>query len=181
MFNSYSTSSLLVLFFLAGISLIQNVLAQVGPEITNPPYNATVQAGDTVTINYEYQNMGTGNYTVDIAIWLDASATDLIQNITTNEPIAGGNSTGFQVNFTNTASYDWQVPHGLTFTNSSGDKQTLDIFYLTVTTTANTHFFNDLQLRSRPILLHYSSAVIHTPAHGVLLFVLSIAVYLLTV
>lgn len=44
--------------------LVACVSAQVGPSIKTPEYNSTVTPGDHITIEYEYQNMGTGNYTL---------------------------------------------------------------------------------------------------------------------
>ena len=53
------------LFLIAvAIFSFQQVLAQVGPHISVPEYNATVTPGDHITIEYTYQNMGTGNYTL---------------------------------------------------------------------------------------------------------------------
>lgn len=149
-----------VLLFL----FIQVSLAQVGPKIISPEYNATIKAGDTVKIEYEYQNMGTGNYTADFQIYRDPSATDLDQNITTNHDIAPGNSTGTSLNYTLTDSYDWTVPDGLNET-----------VYLVVYEHAKTNFFST-DLRSRPIMLHVSAGWILKPANALALLLLSLGV-----
>ncbi|CDS10161.1 hypothetical protein LRAMOSA02838 [Lichtheimia ramosa] len=153
----------------------QPAFAQVGPHITVPEYNATVTPGDHITIEYTYQNMGTGNYSIDVALWQDASATQLLQNVTTDHKIPGGNSTGFQLNFTYTGTYDWNVPGGLsvkrTFDNGTEIEEAPQLIYLTVTCDADTYFYDDLRLRSRPIMLHYNAAGIHLP--NVLLLALS--------
>lgn len=154
----------LLLFF---STLLQRVGAQVGPDISNPPYNGTVTPGDHVEIDFQYQNVGTGNYTVDIAIWNDASATQLIQNITTNREVPSGNSTGVQLDFTYNSSYTWNVPGGLTYTNpnNSSDVTPVEIFYLTVTAVADTTYLQDIRLCSRPIMLHYNAAAGLAPLH----------------
>lgn len=104
---------------------------------------------------------------LDIALWQDASATQLIQNVTTDHPVEGGNSTGVQLNFTYTASYDWTVPGGLTikqtFDNGTEVEKSPELIYLTVTAVSETSFFDDLRLRSRPVLLHYNAAALNAP------------------
>lgn len=170
----------LSLLFLA--IAIRGVVGQVGPSITNPPYNGTIKGGDTVKIEYSYENMGTGNYTVDIALWNDASATQLIQNVTTGQKLEGGNSTGSQLNFTEAATYEWHVPGDLTIkeqVNGSEQDVQVDIFYLTVTTNIDTAFFTDLSLRSRPIMLHFNAGVLNLPSHTLLFLLLSVITYCL--
>lgn len=137
------------------VSVISLVTAQVGPQITSPEYNGTITPGETLSIQYNYQNMGNGNYTVDIAVWLDASATQLAANITTDHEIKSGNSTGVALNYTLSDSYDWNVPHGLNET-----------VYLTVTEKANTDYNMSLQLRSRPIMLHVNGGAVALPTVG---------------
>lgn len=180
-----SRSSLVITTTLLFSLLIALVSAQVGPDIKTPEYNSTVTPGDDITIEYEYSNVGTGNYTVDISLWQDASATQLIQNVTTDHAVDGGNSTGVQLNFTYTASYDWTVPGGLTvkrtFDNGTEVEESPQLIYLTVTAVSDTSFFDDLRLRSRPVLLHYNAAALNAPNVMLLLGVAVLSmVYLVT-
>lgn len=62
--STMSSHSSLVITTLLFSLLIACVSAQVGPSIKTPEYNSTVTPGDHITIEYEYQNMGTGNYTL---------------------------------------------------------------------------------------------------------------------
>ncbi|KAI7882046.1 hypothetical protein K492DRAFT_236262 [Lichtheimia hyalospora FSU 10163] len=162
----YSRLSLVITTLLFSL-LIACVSAQVGPSIKTPEYNATVTPGDDITIEFEYSNVGTGNYTLDIALWQDASASQLIQNVTTDHELDGGNSTGVQLNFTYTGSYDWTVPGGLTikrtFDNGTEVEESPQLIYLTVTAVSETSFFDDLRLRSRPVMLHYNAATLNAP------------------
>ncbi|KAJ8663338.1 hypothetical protein O0I10_000577 [Lichtheimia ornata] len=180
-----SRSSFVITTALLSLLLIGFVSAQVGPDIKTPEYNATVTPGDHITIEYEYSNVGTGNYTVDLALWQDASATQLIQNVTTDHAVDGGNSTGVQLNFTYTASYDWTVPGGLTvkrtFDNGTEVEESPQLIYLTVTAVSETSFFDDLRLRSRPVLLHYNAATLNAPNVMLLLGVAALSMmYLVT-
>ena len=59
----YSRSSLVITTLLFSL-LFACVSAQVGPAIKTPEYNATVTPGDDITIEFEYSNVGTGNYTL---------------------------------------------------------------------------------------------------------------------
>ncbi|KAI9020031.1 hypothetical protein CLU79DRAFT_756817 [Phycomyces nitens] len=145
--------------------LISNVSAQLGPTIVYPEHNATINATQTLKIRYEYQNMGTGNYSVDIALWLDPKATQLIQNITTNEKIVPGNSTGIRLNFTLDGSYDWVVPRGLNET-----------VYLTVTETADTRILLPFRIQSSPVLLHFSAGLSALSAYSFTLTVACLSV-----
>ncbi|KAI9005824.1 hypothetical protein CLU79DRAFT_780909 [Phycomyces nitens] len=149
---------------IALLALVCRVAAQVGPTITFPPENGTITAGETLEIKYTYPNMGTGNYSVDIAIWEDPSATQNILNITTNEAIPSGNSTGFTLAFNLTSSYKWKVPHGLNET-----------IYLTVTEYAKTSFFFPEQ-RSAPMMLHVSAAFAFLPSPAISLLFVSMAI-----
>jgi hypothetical protein len=142
----------------------QQVKAQLGPEILSPSQNGTVDAGKDVDIVYQYQNMGTGNYTIDVSLWQDAGVTSLIQNITTGESIPSGNSTGVQLSFMLNSTYTMKVPHGLNET-----------FWLTVTETAVTEGFpKGISLRSRPVMLHTSGASMFLPATQTILLAISI-------
>ncbi|KAI9316027.1 hypothetical protein BX666DRAFT_1878619 [Dichotomocladium elegans] len=157
------------------------VSAQLATNITNPPYNGTVKAGEKVTIKFEYGNVGTGNYTVDISLWNDALSTQLIRNITSDMAVEGGNSTGVQLNYTLPASYDWTVDGDLkyttTFSNGSSVESTPEIIYLTVTTEARTAQMGTIHSRSRAIMLHYSAAAAITPSVAfVLLAIFSVLV-----
>ncbi|KAG2210679.1 hypothetical protein INT46_008062 [Mucor plumbeus] len=146
------------------ITICQIVKAQLGPAILSPEQNATVSTGGKVDIVYRYQNMGTGNYSVDIQLWQDAAVSIPISNITIDHEIKPGNSTGVQVNFLMNDTFTWSVPHGLNST-----------FWLTVTEKAETAFYTKgLSLRSRPVMLHPSAAIMNSPASYVILFILSI-------
>ncbi|KAL0144742.1 glycoside hydrolase superfamily [Mucor lusitanicus] len=144
--------------------LLNVVRAQLGPAILSPEQNATVPVGGKVDIVYRYQNMGTGNYSVDIQLWQDAAVTIPISNITIDHEIKGGNSSGVKVNFLMNDTFTWSVPHGLNRT-----------FWLTVTEKAETAFYTKgISLRSRPVMLHPSSAIMNSPASYAILSTLAI-------
>ncbi|KAI8380962.1 uncharacterized protein BYT42DRAFT_564785 [Radiomyces spectabilis] len=140
--------------------------AQMGPEITNPKRNATINAGEKINIDFEYQNLGTGEYSVDISLWLDPSFETLLQNITTNHEIDSGNSTGVHLDMTQNATYEWKVPHGLN-----------DTVYLTVTEYVQTTAFKNLRVHSAPVMLHFSAGTIHLPTHHVGLLLLGLVIF----
>ncbi|KAI7907795.1 glycoside hydrolase superfamily [Cokeromyces recurvatus] len=124
------------------------IYAQLGPTIIKPEQNATVPAGGQFDIVYEYQNMGTGNYSIDIQVWQDAAVSLPIFDIVKDHKIKSGNSSGIQISFRMNDSYTWKVQRGLNQT-----------FWLTVTETAQTAFYSKgISLRSRPVLLHTSHA-----------------------
>ncbi|CAO3610480.1 unnamed protein product [Mucor hiemalis] len=151
----YLSTTLLVIF--------QLVTAQLGPPILSPVQNATVPVGGNVDIVYQYQNMGTGNYSIDIQLWQDGAITELISNVTTNHEIKPGNSSGVKVMFTMNDTYTWKVPHGLNST-----------FWLTVTANSQTKFYpKGLAVRSRPVMLHPSAASLSRPSSIALLLVMS--------
>ncbi|PHZ14123.1 uncharacterized protein RHIMIDRAFT_278272 [Rhizopus microsporus ATCC 52813] len=132
---------LLLLF----ISLVH---AQLGGKVLSPAQNDTVQVGKNTEIVFQYNNEGPGDYTVDIQIWQDAAAEQLINNITINHPIKSGNSSGVHVDFVYNDTFSWKVPHGLNET-----------FYLTVIEHVVKKPSNQtVSLRSRPVMLHTSSA-----------------------
>ncbi|KAI9483022.1 MAG: hypothetical protein EXX96DRAFT_556557 [Benjaminiella poitrasii] len=137
--------------------LCQTVIhAQLGPVIISPEQNATIPAGGKVEISYQYQNMGTGNYSVDIQLWQDAAVTTPISDIVRDHAIKSGTSSGVKISFVMNDTYSWNVQHGLNKT-----------FWLTVTETAQTAFYpKGIALRSRPVLLHTSDAttVLSRPA-----------------
>jgi hypothetical protein len=89
-------------------------LAQLGPTITSPSTNTTVHPGESIDITFEYENLGTGNYSVDIVAINDLSNPVPIVNITTALQVPDGNSTGWNLNFTLDYTYSgWKVPHGV--------------------------------------------------------------------
>ncbi|KAL9545222.1 hypothetical protein MBANPS3_007250 [Mucor bainieri] len=134
-----------IILLITLISICQVVRAQLGPAILSPEQNATVPVGGKVDIVYRYQNMGTGNYSVDIQLWQDAAVTIPISNITIDHEIKGGNSSGVKT------------------------------FWLTVTEKAETAFYtNGISLRSRPVMLHPSSAIMNSPASYAILSILAI-------
>jgi hypothetical protein len=148
---------------IVSLVLFYQVNAQLGPEILSPAQNDTVPAGQNVDIVYRYQNMGTGNYTIDVALWGDAGVTTLIQNITTDHPVEGGNSTGVHLDFLMNDTYTMKVPHGLNST-----------FWLTVTENAvTTGFPKGLRLRSRPVMLHTSGSQHLYPTTPILIALIS--------
>ncbi|KAF7724275.1 hypothetical protein EC973_001176 [Apophysomyces ossiformis] len=159
------------LFFLVLAFASRYVAAQVGPNITSPVENATIVPGQDLKIEYEYQNLGTGNYMVDIALWLDPSATELLYTIVENYTVSPGNSEGVTLNFTNTASYTWKVPHNLITPNN-----TEGIVYLNVRELTQTKFIPYISLRSFAIMLHVNAAASHLPASYLFTFFLSLAV-----
>ncbi|KAI8073336.1 hypothetical protein BC940DRAFT_291096 [Gongronella butleri] len=128
-------------------ALLPVCLAQLGPVITYPASNATVDPGSKVTLQFSYQNMGDGAYSADIALWEDASATLWLEDVVKGYDLSPGNSSGSFIPFNYNGTYDWWVPHGMNFT-----------FYLTVTERANTTGAGNLTLRSMPLMLHPSSA-----------------------
>lgn len=145
--------------------LSQLVKAQLGPVVLSPEQNATVPAGGKVDIVYRYQNIGTGNYSVDIQLWQDAAVTIPISDVELGHEIKPGNSSGVHVSFLLNDTYTWKVPRGLNST-----------FWLTVTEKAQTAFYkNGVNLRSRPVMLHTSAAsLMSSPASYVVLLALSV-------
>jgi hypothetical protein len=158
-------SRAVLLVFTILLAICQIVKAQLGPIIISPTQNQTVSAGGKLDIVYQYQNVGTGNYSVDIQLWQDAAVTVPISNITTNHQIQSGNSSGVQISFTLNDTYTWNVQHGLNET-----------FWLTVIETAQTPYYTKgLSLRSRPVMLHTSAAnLMSKPASIAILFALSL-------
>ena len=163
-------------------ALANQTAAQLGPTVIKPEFNSTVTPGDKITIEYDYQNMGTGDYTVKIDLWSDSGRRDLLQNVVDGKKIEGGNSTGVQVAFNYSATYDWKVPKGLSHvvTNAEGNQveESIPMFYLTVTTVANTEYWQNLSLSSRPIRLHYNAGALNLPASKLMLLALAIPVSL---
>ena len=155
-----SQKSLLILSAIV-LTFLQFVKAQLGPVISSPVQNATVDPGSKVDIVYEYQNLGPGNYSIDIQLWQDAAVTIPISDVVKGESVKEGNSTGVKVSFTLSSSYTWKVPRGLN-----------DTFWLTVTGHAQTPAYKKgVSLRSRPLMLHTSAAnLISKPANLILLF-----------
>ncbi|CAO3646544.1 unnamed protein product [Cunninghamella blakesleeana] len=155
---------IMMIFF---ILLLPSCLAQLGPEIITPAVNDTVYPGRTTTIQFQYQNIGTGDYYVDIDLWQDPSAETLINNIVSNYKLPPGNSTGVNLAFKKNATYDWKPQRGLNFT-----------FYLTVTEKANTTISQNVKLRSFPIMLHTAGALQVLPnLFVILLFTMGLVFY----
>ncbi|KAI8886835.1 hypothetical protein K501DRAFT_243441 [Backusella circina FSU 941] len=156
--SSYlSITLVLVLFF-------YQCSAQLGTTIYTPVSNDTVYPGQEVDTAFSYANIGTGNYSINVDLWQDAAATSLAKNIASNVTVQGGNSTGNQVAFTINSTYTWTVPEGLNET-----------VYLTVTTYPNSNFFKTT-MRSRPLLIHVSGAIINEPFQKWSLFALCFAI-----
>ncbi|KAI9299537.1 hypothetical protein BJ944DRAFT_274152 [Cunninghamella echinulata] len=133
--------------------------AQLGPTIISPLSNDTVYPGQTTTIQFQYQNIGTGDYIIDIDLWQDPSGKELINNVVSNYKVPPGNSSGAYVAFKKNATFDWHVQHGLNFT-----------FYLTVTERSQTRISQNLTLRSFPLMLHTAGALHLLPNLFVILF-----------
>ncbi|RCH89497.1 hypothetical protein CU098_007936 [Rhizopus stolonifer] len=140
------------------------VYAQLGPVVLSPAQNGTIPAGGKIDIVYQYQNIGTGNYSVDIQLWQDGAVSIPISDVAKNHEIKPGNSTGAKVNFYLNDTFTWNVPHGLNST-----------FWLTVTESAQTSFYKKgVSLRSRPVMLHTSAgSVVSSPVSIVVLLGIS--------
>jgi hypothetical protein len=156
--SSYLTIALVFALFVYQCS------AQLGTTIYTPVSNDTVSPGQQVDTEFSYANIGTGNYSINVDLWQDAGATSLAQSIASNVTVQGGNSTGNQVAFTINSTYTWTVPEGLNET-----------VYLTVTTYPNSNFFKTT-MRSRPLLLHISGAIVNEPLQKWSLFALCFAI-----
>ncbi|KAI8141853.1 hypothetical protein BJV82DRAFT_165016 [Fennellomyces sp. T-0311] len=173
--------SLLLIMALV-FALANPAASQLGPAVIKPEYNSTVNPGEKITIEYEYQNMGTGDYVVKIDLWEDSGRRTLLQNVEPGKEIEGGNSTGVQISFNYSATYDWKVPKGLTHKVHDIDgnevEESIPMFYLTVTTIANTEYWQNLSLSSRPVRLHYNAGALTLPASKLLLLALAVPVSL---
>lgn len=133
---------------LALLALCRCIKAQLGPEIISPAQNATVEPGKNIDIVYQYQNIGSGNYSIDVQLWQDAAVSIPIKDVVVDQPITSGNSSGVKISFTLNSTFTWKVPHGLN-----------DTFWLTITEDAETAFYKQgVNLRSRPLMLHTSAA-----------------------
>ncbi|ORX61410.1 hypothetical protein DM01DRAFT_1342406 [Hesseltinella vesiculosa] len=156
----------LILLTLAFLGLC---LAQLGPDITSPANNATVDPGKKVTIDFQYQNLGTGTYTVDIALWQDARGESKIQDVVQGYSLPNADSSGVTVPFYYNGSYDWWVPHGMNFS-----------FYLSVTEHAYTQAAGNITVTSQYLMLHPSSAWSMLPNTLFALCISSFTLYLLS-
>lgn len=133
--------------------------AQLGTQINTPAWNSTIKPGDKIDIQFGYQNMGSGTYTVDIDVWTDNTLKTLAKNVVEDYSVPPGNSTGTQLKFYLNSTYTWKVPHGFNET-----------VYLTVTTKPNlTYNAANYSMRSRAVLLHVNSAFVNMPKWGILL------------
>lgn len=140
--------------------------AQLGTQINSPAYNSTIKPGDKIDIQFGYQNMGSGIYTVDIDVWTDNTLRTLAKNVVENYSVPPGNSTGTQLAFYKNASYTWSVPHGFNET-----------IWLTVTTKPNlTYNAANYSMRSRAIKLNVNAGAINMPTHYWALLALSFTV-----
>jgi hypothetical protein len=147
---------------------ISTCLAQLGTEINSPLSNSTIKPGDKIEIDFGYQNMGTGTYSIDVNVWTDNTLKTLSTSVANDYSIPAGNSTGTQLAFFLNSTYSWTVPHGLNET-----------VYLTVTTNVNlTTNANNYTMRSRAIVLHVNVGLVNIPKWG--LIALSFAVLYLT-
>ncbi|KAI9469123.1 MAG: hypothetical protein EXX96DRAFT_590519 [Benjaminiella poitrasii] len=144
---SFKGTSLILFFFSV---YILTCSAQLGTEINSPVTNSTIEPGEKVKIEYSYQNMGSGDYTVDIDLWQDQTLTTRSLSIASDVSVKSGNSTGTQLEFFMNATYDnWKVPRGLNKT-----------VYLTVTTKPTLSFSNvTMSMRSRAIILHVNAGM----------------------
>ncbi|KAH8547524.1 hypothetical protein BGW37DRAFT_510348 [Umbelopsis sp. PMI_123] len=87
-------------------------LAQEGPLIISPASNTTFGPGSSVDITFEYQNLGTGNYSVDIYAINSLTNPVPVVNITLGQTVPNGNSTGFQLEYYMNYTYSgWKIPH----------------------------------------------------------------------
>ncbi|KAI9351626.1 hypothetical protein BD770DRAFT_393681 [Pilaira anomala] len=144
-------------------------LAQLGTEILSPTYNTTVNVGDKIQIQYQYQNMGNGSYLVDVDLWNNGAADNLAKNIAKDVSVQSGNSAGTKLAFHLNATYEWTVPKGLN-----------DTLYLTVTAKPELETKIGLSMRSRPILIHINSAITNLPIQKLSLFALALFVVFFT-
>ncbi|KAG1461329.1 hypothetical protein G6F56_005753 [Rhizopus delemar] len=134
--------------------------AQLGAEIFKPESNDTISPGEKVNTQFQYNNMGVGQYTLDVNLWKDNGLNDLAYAVAHGIPLPSGNSTGTHVDFYMNSTYSWTVPHGLNET-----------VYLTVHTNITSSTSN-LTLRSAPIMLHVNSALSLIPSNLLLVFIL---------
>ncbi|CAO3642973.1 unnamed protein product [Cunninghamella blakesleeana] len=145
--------------------MITLVTAQVGPVIISPASNATVTPGKKLNIEYQYPNMGAGDYKINIDLWQDASSTQLISNLASNVSIPPGNSTGVNLKTNLSSSYEVTLPNNLNFT-----------FYLTITQlTQTTGGLGSFGVSSFPVMLH-SAAMTHLPQSLSLLLAIALGV-----
>lgn len=139
--------------------------AQLGTAITYPISNDTVTPGQKIDIQYHYQNMGNGSYTVDVDLWQDNGVSILAKNIATDVSVPSGTSAGTKLDFSLNATYTWTVPKGLNET-----------VYLTVTTKPDLENKLAFTMRSRPIVLHINAGLMNMPIQKIGLLALSIGV-----
>jgi hypothetical protein len=98
--------------FLIALLLPLIALAQEGPRIISPASNTTYGPGDSVDITFQYPNLGTGNYSVDIYAVNSLSNPIPVVNITLDHDVPDGNSTGSQLAFYLNYTYSgWKIPH----------------------------------------------------------------------
>ncbi|KAI9308906.1 hypothetical protein BJ944DRAFT_259401 [Cunninghamella echinulata] len=156
-------SLMLRLAVLVGL-MVALAQAQMGPTITSPPSNTTVAPGQKLNIEYQYPNMGEGDYKINIDLWEDASAKQHIANLASNVQLPPINNTGTKLSSNISASYEVTLPKELNFT-----------FYLTVNQVAQTKGMGALNASSFPLMLH-SAAMTHLPQSLPLLLTIALAV-----
>ncbi|KAI8069183.1 hypothetical protein BC940DRAFT_298085 [Gongronella butleri] len=125
--------------------------AQVGPTIFSPAENSTIAPNSNLNIDFQYQNLGAGNYTLDVSFWQDAAATQLIETVLTGHSLDSGSSSGTSIAFALNASVSVKTPGSLNET-----------FYMTLTEHASTQSNAGVTVQSMPRMLH-SGAMTHLP------------------
>ncbi|KAI9244237.1 hypothetical protein BY458DRAFT_529829 [Sporodiniella umbellata] len=129
--------------------------AQLGAQIFKPHANDSISPGEKIDTEYQYDNVGPGEYTLSVNLWRDNAATDLAYAIAKDISIPSGNSTGTHLDFHLNSTYTWTVPRDLN-----------DTVYLTVHTRVASK--TNYTLRSAPVMLHVSSAFAVLPFKALL-------------
>jgi hypothetical protein len=169
-FSSFASSISFIMANILQILLLLATLltlcsAQLGAEIHFPIANSTIEPGQKIEIQYSYNNMGNGTYTVDIDLWQDAGLTQLARNIDTNVSVHSGNSAGTKLEFRLNATYEWTVPRGLNST-----------VFLSVKPKLRLDTNLDASMRARGIMLHVNAGLRNLPMHQWTFLVLAISV-----
>ncbi|ORX60354.1 hypothetical protein DM01DRAFT_1332511 [Hesseltinella vesiculosa] len=138
--------------------------AQVGPTIYSPAENSTIAPNQKLNINFSYQNLGTGTYTLDVSFWQDPSASQLIATVLTGSSLPSGSSSGTTIAFSMNGSVSVTAPSSLNET-----------FYMTLTEHVSTQGNQNVSVKSMPMMLH-SGAMAHLPTSLSALLLISLAV-----
>ncbi|CEG73971.1 hypothetical protein RMATCC62417_09252 [Rhizopus microsporus] len=141
--------------------------AQLGAKIFYPENNATITPGEKINTQFRYNNMGPGQYTLDINLWKDSAARELAYNVAKGISLPEGNISGTHNDFSMNGTYSWTVPHGLD-----------ELIYLTVHANV-THQGSVLTMRSNFVMLHVNSALSHLPMPSWMLLIFTI--FILTI